>query len=59
MAILITVTFKSVKNGIKVYNLLYLRLVSNILSSPAIMHAGKRDDICKCPLSPIATGLES
>ena len=36
-----------------------LRLVSNILSSPAIIHAGKRDQGCKCPLSHIATGLES
>ena len=34
-------------------------LVSNILSSPAIIHAGKRDQGCNSPLSPTATGLES
>ena len=34
-----------------------LRFVFNILSSLVIVHAGKRDKGCKCPLSPIATGL--
>ena len=59
MAILINNAIKSVKNEIKVYNSSDLRLVSNVLSSPAIIHAGKQDEGCKWPLLPIATGLKS
>ena len=59
MAILITDAIKSAKNEIKFIIPSDLKFVFNILSSPAIIHAGKRGQGCECPLSPIATGLES
>ena len=59
MTILITDTLTSVKNEIKVYNFFRFKVGFNFLISPAIIHAGKRDQGCKCPLSPIDTGLES